>query len=64
MPENEERQVAIGVTALKARCLALIDAVAQGKTSRILLTKRNRPVAVVVPLEHDPAELGVRCAER
>ena len=44
---NDERS--INVTAFKAQCLALIDAVAQGKSSRIVLTRRNRPVAALVP---------------
>jgi antitoxin (DNA-binding transcriptional repressor) of toxin-antitoxin stability system len=35
----------VGVTAFKAQCLALIDEVARGKTGRVVLTKRNRPVA-------------------
>jgi prevent-host-death family protein len=39
----------IGVTAFKAQCLGLIDAVAQGKTSRVVLVKHNRPIAAIVP---------------
>ena len=46
-----------GVTAFKARCLALIEEVAQGKTRRVLLTKRNRAIAAIVPVEHETAEL-------
>jgi prevent-host-death family protein len=57
MAADETGEVSIGVTAFKARCLALIDEVAQGKTRRVLLTKRNRPVAAIVPVEHEPAEL-------
>jgi prevent-host-death family protein len=45
------------VTAFKARCLALIDDVSRGKTRRVLLTKRNRPVAAIVPIEREPPEL-------
>ena len=41
---------AIGVTAFKARCLGLIDDVAQGKTDRVVLLKHNRPVAAIVPI--------------
>jgi antitoxin (DNA-binding transcriptional repressor) of toxin-antitoxin stability system len=50
---------AIGVTAFKARCLALIDDVARGKARRVVLLKRNRPVAAIVPIggEQEPAEL-------
>jgi prevent-host-death family protein len=55
--ENKADEVSIGVTAFKARCLALIEEVAQGKTRRVLLTKRNRPIAAIVPVEHELAEL-------
>jgi antitoxin (DNA-binding transcriptional repressor) of toxin-antitoxin stability system len=40
----------IGVTAFKSQCLGLIDEVAKGKTDRIVLLKRNRPVAAIVPI--------------
>jgi prevent-host-death family protein len=55
--DNKADEVSIGVTAFKARCLALIDQVAQGKTRRVLLTKRTRPIAAIVPVEHELAEL-------
>lgn len=35
----------IGVTAFKARSLALIEEVASGRTQRIVLTRRGKPVA-------------------
>ena len=57
MSGEKGQQLKIGVTAFKARCLALIDEVAQGKTGRVLLTKHNRPVAAIVPVENEPAEL-------
>jgi antitoxin (DNA-binding transcriptional repressor) of toxin-antitoxin stability system len=57
MSADEAQQVTVGVTAFKSRCLALIDDVAQGKTARVLLTRRNRPVAAVVPIDRKPAEL-------
>src|ERR1700736_316118 len=50
--DNKADEVSIGVTAFKARCLALIEEVSQGKTRRVLLTKRNRPIAAIVPVEH------------
>lgn len=53
----DETDVSIGVTAFKARCLALIDDVARGKTRRVLLTKHQRPVAAIVPVERGPAAL-------
>ena len=52
MAGDKVDEVSIGVTAFKARCLALIEEVAQGKTRRVLLTKRNRPIAAIVPVEH------------
>jgi antitoxin (DNA-binding transcriptional repressor) of toxin-antitoxin stability system len=43
----------IGVTAFKSQCLGLIDAVAQGKTERVVLLKHNRPIAAIVPIAAD-----------
>jgi prevent-host-death family protein len=40
----------IGAGEFKQKCLALIDEVAQTKTE-ILVTKRGRPLARLVPLE-------------
>jgi antitoxin (DNA-binding transcriptional repressor) of toxin-antitoxin stability system len=57
MPANDADEMSIGVTAFKARCLALIDDVARGKTRRVLLMKHNRPVAAIVPVESSPVEL-------
>jgi len=50
MAGDKADEVSIGVTAFKARCLALIEAVAQGKTRRVVLTKRNRAIAAIVPV--------------
>lgn len=47
------KNTAIGVTAFKAKCLGLIDQVAEGKTDRIVLLKHNRPVAAVVPFRDE-----------
>lgn len=46
---SAKREKSIGVTAFKARCLGLIDEVAAGRTKRLILTKRGRPVAEIVP---------------
>lgn len=46
-----EEETSIGVTAFKAQCLGLIEDVAQGKTSRVILVKHNRPVAAIVPIK-------------
>ena len=47
----------VGVTEFKSKCLALIDEVARGKTRRLVLTKRNKPVAVVTRAEADIPDL-------
>jgi antitoxin (DNA-binding transcriptional repressor) of toxin-antitoxin stability system len=57
MDPDDIHDTAIGVTAFKARCLALIDDVAQGKTRRLLLMKHNRPVAAIVSVEKEQIEL-------
>jgi antitoxin (DNA-binding transcriptional repressor) of toxin-antitoxin stability system len=57
MATDPLEETAIGVTAFKAQCLALIDDIARGKTRRVVLMKHNRPVALVVPVEHPPVEL-------
>jgi antitoxin (DNA-binding transcriptional repressor) of toxin-antitoxin stability system len=57
MRGENTNESAIRVTAFRARCLALIDEVAQGKTGRVLLMKHKRPVAAIVSMEHEPAEL-------
>lgn len=45
----------ISATQFKARCLALLDEVAEGG-AELVVTKRGRPVARVVPA-HDDAPL-------
>jgi prevent-host-death family protein len=57
MKSDSVDETIIGVTAFKAQCLALIDEVARGKTRRVVLMKHNRPVAAIVPVEHEPPEL-------
>lgn len=47
----------LGVTEFKPRSLELIERVASGKLGRVVLTKRGRPVAAIVPLDSSPAEL-------
>lgn len=53
-PPNE---TVINVTAFKARCLALIEAVAQGRTDRVVLTRHGRPVATLLPRDRPLPEL-------
>lgn len=50
---SRSAQKTVGVTAFKSQCLSLIDAVAKGKTDRVILLKRNRPVAAIVPVRND-----------
>jgi antitoxin (DNA-binding transcriptional repressor) of toxin-antitoxin stability system len=57
MSKKNNDETAVGVTAFKAQCLALIEAVAQGKTRRVLLLKHNRPVAAIVPIAEEVHEL-------
>ena len=56
MIDNSDEK-SIGVTTLKSRCLALIDEVAEGRTRRVVLVKRNRPGAAIVPLGGEQPEL-------
>lgn len=56
MPARHNKETAVGVTAFKSKCLGLIDDVAQGKTGRVLLLKRNRAVAAIVPVHDGPAD--------
>lgn len=44
-------------STFKAQCLALLDEVATSRRS-IVVTKRGRPVARVVPLDEAPPTLG------
>ena len=57
MPTRKSGVKTIGVTAFKAQCLGLIDEVAKGKTSRVVLLKHSKPVAAVVPLHSEPFDL-------
>jgi antitoxin (DNA-binding transcriptional repressor) of toxin-antitoxin stability system len=50
MPAPAKSEETIGVTAFKSQCLAFIDKVAQGKTGRVVLLKRGRPIAAIVPI--------------
>ena len=56
MASKSRKETAIGVTAFKGKCLGLIDQVAEGKTDRIVLLKRNRPVAAIIPIHNETDE--------
>ncbi len=54
MTRTSERRIPAG--EFKAHCLALLDEVASTRRG-IVVTKRGRPVARVVPIEDTPADL-------
>jgi prevent-host-death family protein len=57
---GEEGVETIAVSEFKPRSLELIERVASGRVGRLVLTKRGRAVAAVVPVQeeqHEPAEL-------
>jgi prevent-host-death family protein len=43
----------VGISELKARCLRLVDEVAR-RRSELVITKRGKPIARVVPLDELP----------
>lgn len=45
------RETTIPVTEFKAKCLSVIERVASGKSGRVVLTKRGKPVAAIVSIE-------------
>lgn len=57
MPYEVLDETAINVTAFKAQSLALIDAVAEGRASRVVLTRHGRPVAALVPCDRSLPDL-------
>jgi prevent-host-death family protein len=56
MTMNEE-QTTISASEFKAKCLDLLDQLNERKLTRLVITKRGRPVAVLTPAE---AEADVR----
>jgi antitoxin (DNA-binding transcriptional repressor) of toxin-antitoxin stability system len=54
---TETGETVINVTAFKSQCLALIDAMAEGKADRVVLTRRGRPIAALVPFERPLPDL-------
>jgi prevent-host-death family protein len=48
--------IEVSASRFKAQCLALLDDVAEG--SELVVTKRGRPVARVVPFEDDVSLRG------
>jgi prevent-host-death family protein len=50
---SKRRESTIPVTEFKAKCLSVIERVAAGKTGRVVLTKRGKPVAAVVAISKE-----------
>jgi antitoxin (DNA-binding transcriptional repressor) of toxin-antitoxin stability system len=57
MPVAQNHPTSIAVTEFKSRCLAVIEDIAQGKTGPVILLKRNRPVAAIVPIGDELPDL-------
>lgn len=53
----DDAELSLGVSEFKPKSLDLIERVASGKLRRVILTKRGRPVAAVVPIDDAPPEL-------
>jgi prevent-host-death family protein len=54
---SSTRSRVVQASTFKAQCLALLDEVADSGQS-IVVTKRGRPVARLVPIEDAPAMIG------
>ena len=52
--DNQERQIA--AAEFKANCLRLMNEVAQRRTP-IVITKRGKPIAKLVPIDDKPIDL-------
>jgi len=50
---SKRRETTIPVTEFKAKCLSVIERVAAGKTGRVVLTKRGKPVAALVGISNE-----------
>jgi prevent-host-death family protein len=49
----KKRQTEIGITEFKARCLELIQDVHRRKRNAVIITRRGKPVAKLVPVADD-----------
>jgi antitoxin (DNA-binding transcriptional repressor) of toxin-antitoxin stability system len=49
-------ELTLNVTEFKARSLALLEDIAKGRLSKITVTKRGKPLAVVSPSSPGPGE--------
>ncbi len=53
----DDAELSVGVSVFKPKSLELIERVASGKLRRVVLTKRGRPVAALVPIDDVPKDL-------
>ncbi len=51
MPLPKDHTETVSVTDFKAKCLTMIDDIARGRKDRVVLTKHNKAIAAVVPLD-------------
>jgi prevent-host-death family protein len=49
----------MSASKFKATCLAVLEEVARQKT-RIIITKRGKPIAEVIPYEHDLEQMPLK----
>lgn len=61
MAEDMDSSRCIGATDFKANCLQLIDEVVQRRRP-IIITRRGKPIAKLVPIEGEPIDLFGRMA--
>ena len=48
----------LSATEFKATCLEMLDRVGDGSVGRIVVTKRGKPVAALVPVGPEPVSAG------
>lgn len=48
----------LSATEFKATCLDVLDRVGDGSIERVVVTKRGKPVAALVPVEPQPVSAG------
>lgn len=57
MPSSTE--LTINATEFKAKCLDLMDQLASHRLSRIVVTKRGKPISVMEPAKPPPAKVSI-----
>ena len=51
------RSETISATEFKAKCLDILDRINRRELERVVVTKRSRVVAVLIPPEHEAAQV-------